>query len=1172
MTMTRSVPLPSFHLILAVLASLLALPGLSAAQLPPEPVWVTVPASAGPSGFASQVVSAAAATDGLGQTVVVGTYRGRVAFGTNTLADYGSDAGDNIFVVKHDAAGRILWARRAGGNGSDSAKSVAISPDGTIYVAGETTSAPAVFGTNQVSTFGSTFYLASYSPEGECRWVRRAGPWLTSTPAIQSLSQVAAVNAGGLGVNASGQIYVGGTFVAIPQFGGVATNNFLPYNLSGGVLLTNSSTNFSAITSDLFLAKYEADGALLWVRGHGGTNQESLNSMALDAAGSAYVAGAFLKATEFGANTFTNIPNEPGPFVAKFDSLGAHVWSTSLGAATNNRSASAHSIAVTPGGEATVLFQSKTSPYRIGSLSVTNLETDPGNTPVTMNLLARLDAAGNAVWLKKTPFHATGFGVIVSAATLTQDSQTNTYVGGNGYWNLSAAANAPRGLAIAKYDAAGDGLWTNLVSRSAPFGNNVFGQRLLTVDPAQNTWFAATFRGEATTSVPVGWTNVVNAFTNGFGNNVFLTKLTNFYHAVVPEFVHAPTNMVFQPPRGLTNSALARAWPVADYRWFMNSNGVTTRIGTNQLLTLASSTVTNVTTYYVVASNLVGLSTSTVVFAQPLLAILPVTNATNAILLGGSGTLSVNSTGTTAISYQWRFNGTNFAGATGATLVLNNVATNASGLYTVVACNDWGCVTSAPPITVKVVPPGSLEGSYATQLTGDAAMVRLADGRLLVVGNDTAYSGASQLHRVLTNGVADTNFYLKPAGLGGTYAWWRTGAFDQQGPRALVVEPDGRIVVGGNFTRFFTNYPSGNWATVGKMVRLTSEGVLDPGFNAGTGPTDPFDAGNSQAGIRALVRQADGKLIAAGWFRSFNGVGRTNVVRLNIDGSIDGSFAGQAFAYGTDYNNVGQANALALQPDGKVLVGGNWQRISGVDRPVLMRLNTDGSIDASFSVMRRKDGSSTWPANGFCVVQSIALLPSGKILIAGNGLRFNQTGYDNNAIFQLNADGTVDTNFVAIATGGMTSSSIVAVQPDGKILLGGSPTVNRFLATGAADPDWKFDPSLVSPVTSQIMVEPGGYTALMAGSYGIKRILLTVDTGAVTPPNFPTGSAIRLPNGEFGFTTCGQTGQTLVIQGSTNLTDWVSLQTNVISSGCVDFIDTQAPLIPNRYFRVLVPQ
>ena len=540
------------------------------------------------------------------------------------------------------------------------------------------------------------------------------------------------------------------------------------------------------------------------------------------------------------------------------------------------------------------------------------------------------------------------------------------------------------------------------------------------------------------------------------------------------------------------------------------------------------------------------------------------TNLTNTILLGGSGTLSINATGTTAITYQWRLNGSNLAGATGPSLVLNNVATNAGGLYTVLACNDWGCVTSAPPITVRVVRPGSIDPAFVTPLTGEYGLVRLGDGRLLGAGGGIYPT----LFRALANGAFDTNFYLKPPSLGGTYAWWRTGSFDQQGPRAFIVEPDGRMVVGGNFTVFFTNYPAGSWASVGKMVRLTTDGLLDPSFNVGAGPYDPAD-GTGQSGIQSLVRQPDGKLIAAGWFRNFSGVARTNIVRLNTNGSIDATFTGQTFAYGTDYNNVGNIFALALQPDGKILAGGNWQRVSSQDRPVLIRLNSDGTLDETFAVLRRKDGSSTWPANGFCTITAIALLPSGKILIAGTGLRINQTGYDNSAIFQLNADGTVDTNFVAQATGGMTTTYSLAVQADGKIILGGSPTVSRFLPTGAVDPDWLFDVSLSSPLTQRMLIEPGGATALMAGNYGIRRILLAPASAGV-PPSFGNGSAVRLPDGRFGFTTCGELGQTFVIQASTNLVNWASLSTNVVVSGCVDFIDPEAPLIPNRFYRVLV--
>lgn len=835
-------------------------------------------------------------------------------------------------------------------------------------------------------------------------------------------------------------------------------------------------------------------------------------AIALDSLDNIYASGGFTKNTILGADFYTN-----SMFLAKFSPTGVPVWSSNLSEPTNNNMGLARSVVVDLSNRVTVAFQTPTSPFRLGTNSFTNEVTSPTFRGITSSGLAQFSANGALLWMKRAPFNVDGNSGSVGLA-LVGDRANNIYLRALANLMTNRFSLGVPGLSVLKMQWEGGEQWTNEV-KNTPFGISLAdGQAAderglpgVSIAPSGRLAVIGSVYGDRTTLGYIGWTNVL-AFTNGTGNSLLTYSIESNYVGVLPQFITQPTNMLFQPPKGLTNYALARAWPVADYRWYMNSNGVAVRIGTNQLLSLAATTVTNVTTYYVVASNLLGQTTDTVVFAQPLLAILPVANSTNAILLGGSGTLSINATGTTAITYQWRFNGTNIAGATSSALVLNNVATNANGLYTVVACNASGCITSAPPITVKVVPPGSIDGTYVTQLTGDAAMVRLSDGRLLAAGFDPGYSGATQLYRGLTNGSFDTNFYLQPPSLGGTYAWWRSGVFDQQGPRAFVVEPDGKILVGGNFTRFYR--PVVGWTNVQKMVRLTADGFYDPPFDVGSGPFDFFDSSNSQSGIRALVRQTDGKILA----------------------------------------------------------GGNWQRVSGQNRPVLIRLNADGTIDNTFSVMLQKNSATTWPAEGFCNVACIALLPSGKILIGGNGLRVNQTGYDNNAIFQLNADGTGDTNFVAQATGGMTSSSTIAAQADGKILLGGYYNVNRFLPTGALDPEWLFDPSLTAYNigTLRIMIEPSGSTALMAGTYGIKRILLKVDTGVATPPGLPTGSALRLPNGQFGFTTCGLPGQALVIQASTNLVNWDSISTNSSPGGCIDFIDPQAPQIPNRYYRVLI--
>jgi len=393
------------------------------------------------------------------------------------------------------------------------------------------------------------------------------------------------------------------------------------------------------------------------------------------------------------------------------------------------------SVVVDLSNRVTVAFQTPTSPFRLGTNSFTNEVTSPTFRGITGSGLAQFNANGALLWMKRAPFNVDGNSSSVGL-TLVGDRANNLYLRALANLMTNRFALGVPGLSVLKMEWWGGALWTNEV-KNTPFGINVGdgqgadqrGLPGISIAPNGRLAVIGSVYGDRTTLGYIGWTNVL-AFTNGTGHNLLSYSIESNYVGVLPQFITQPTNMVFQPPTALTNYALARAWPVADYRWYMVTNGVGGRVGTNQFFTLQPTTVANVTTYYVVASNLLGQTTGTVVFAQPLLAIFPVANSTNAILLGGSGTLSINATGTTAITYQWRFNGTNIAGATSSALVLNNVATNANGLYTVVACNAWGCVTSAPPITVKVVPPGTIDGTYVTQLTGDAAMVRLSDGRL----------------------------------------------------------------------------------------------------------------------------------------------------------------------------------------------------------------------------------------------------------------------------------------------------------------------------------------------------------------------------------------------------------------------------------------------------------
>ena len=316
------------------------------------------------------------------------------------------------------------------------------------------------------------------------------------------------------------------------------------------------------------------------------------------------------------------------------------------------------------------------------------------------------------------------------------------------------------------------------------------------------------------------------------------------------------------------------------------------------------------------------------------------------------------------------------------------------------------------------------------------ALAVQADGKILVGGD---FSGANSIGGQMRNRIAR----LDPV----------TGLADSFNPNAngsvltIAVQADGKILAGGNFT---------GANSIGGQLR-NKIARLDPA----TGLADSFDPNANTLAVNSIAVQADGKVLAGGSFTAFspNGgptVTRNRIARLENDGTLDRTL---------DLGIVGsQANTIAVQPDGKVIIAGAFSSVLGVPRNNIARLNADGTLDTVFNPNANNN------------VFAIAVQPDGKILVCGPFT--NIGGQTRNRIARLDAvTGLADLTFDPNANNEVDS---ITLQPDGQILAGGiftnigGQTRNRIArldaVTGLAD---SFNPNASARVYSMAVQTDG---------------------------------------------------------------------------------------------------
>ena len=280
-----------------------------------------------------------------------------------------------------------------------------------------------------------------------------------------------------------------------------------------------------------------------------------------------------------------------------------------------------------------------------------------------------------------------------------------------------------------------------------------------------------------------------------------------------------------------------------------------------------------------------------------------------------------------------------------------------------------------------------------------------SDGKIVVGGSFTELNGvtSNRIARLNADGTPDTTFSSKTgSGFGGGVV------------RALAVQSDGKIVAGGAFTTL-------NGETRNRIVRFNADGTPDTTFSNNTG------SGFNGAEVYSVVVQSDGKIVVGGDFTTLKGQTTNRIARLNVDGTPDTAFTTST---GTGFDTT--VTSVAVQADGKIVVGGSFTTLNGQTSNRIARLNVDGTPDAAFSLSTGAGFNSG--------VNGVAVQPDGKIVVGGSFTTLN--GQTSNRIARLNIDGTPDTTFTANTGIGFSASSTYsfAVQSDGKIVVGGSFT------------------------------------------------------------------------------------------------------------------------------------
>ena len=352
-------------------------------------------------------------------------------------------------------------------------------------------------------------------------------------------------------------------------------------------------------------------------------------------------------------------------------------------------------------------------------------------------------------------------------------------------------------------------------------------------------------------------------------------------------------------------------------------------------------------------------------------------------------------------------------------------------------------------------PPGNGDTTFnpGTGMNGDVnALALQSTGKIIAGGNFTTVNGVPENYvaRLNTDGSLDTTGFLNGlAGGNGTVY-------------SVVDQTDDQILVGGAFTSF-------DGTVRNRITRLNTDGSVDTSFNPGAG------ADNIVYSLAETFIGGTRAIYAGGAFSTMNGVSHPNLVRLTEAGAVDANFAPSSGPNGTVYAVAAYSTNSVFA--GKLLVGGTFTAINNFPVAYIARMNADGSVDTNFDLSLTANAA----------VRAIAIQNDDRIVIGGDFT--NVDNVPSSHLARLNSDGSLDTSFTASCNGTVNAIALQAddrIVIGGQFSQAGGVTRNsitRLLPTGVVDPTIDFgdgangavDAVVIQPA-NQMMVIGGGFT------------------------------------------------------------------------------------------------